>query len=143
MSFDLKIKNGDLAIGRDGDIDFVIDNEKMRQDIIKILLTKLRENKYHPYYGSSLGILEIGSVPDKQLIEDDLSSLTEESINILMRLQHKQSQSQYLTPGEVIVEVLGVSVARDESDPRGYNVSVSVITKKLTLVTESLTVRVM
>jgi phage baseplate assembly protein W len=143
MSFDLKIKNGDLSVGKDGDVGIVVGNEKMRQDIVKILLTKLKENKYHPYYGSSLGALEIGSVPDKQLIEDDLVSLTEEAVGVLMRLQFNQSKIQNLTPGEVIVEVLSVGVSRDKSDPRGYNVIVSVLTRQLTMLTESITVRIM
>ncbi len=143
MSLDLKIKNGDLAIGKDGDIGVVLDNEKMRQDILKILLTKLRENKYHPYYGSSLGALEIGGVPDREMVEDDLVRLTEESIGVLMRLQSQQSKVQHVSPGEFIVDILNVDVFRDHTDPRGYNVNVSVLTRKLTKVTESVTVKIL
>jgi len=143
MSFDLRIQNGDIKISRDGDLDVVLDNEKIRQDIIKILLTKLGENKYHTYYGSSLGALEIGGVPDAEIVEGDLLRMTEESMAVLMRLQSSQAGTQYITPGETIVDILNVDINRDVSDPRGYNVSVTVLTRKLTKVTESVTVRIL
>jgi phage baseplate assembly protein W len=143
MSFDLRIQNGDIKISRDGDLDVVLDNEKIRQDIIKILLTKLGENKYHTYYGSSLGALEIGGVPDREIVEGDLLRMTEESMAVLMRLQSNQAGIQYITPGETIVDILNVDIDRDVSDPRGYNVSVTVLTRKLTKVTESVTVRIL
>jgi len=143
MSFDLRIQNGDIKISRDGDLGVVLDNEKIRQDIIKILLTKLGENKYHAYYGSSLGALEIGGVPDVEIVEGDLLRMTEESMAVLMRLQSNQAGAQYITPGETIVDILNVDINRDVSDPRGYNVSVTVLTRKLTKVTESVTVRIL
>ncbi len=143
MSFDLKIKNGDIKISRDGDIDVVIDNEKIKQDIVKILLTKLGENKYHAYYGSSLGALEIGGVPDRELIEGDLSRMAEESISILMRLQSNQSKSQYISPAEAIIDILDVSVSRDASDPRSYSIGITVLTRKLTKISESVTVKIL
>ena len=143
MSFDLKIKNGDIKISRDGDVDVVIDNEKIRQDIVKILLTKLGENKYHAYYGSSLGALEIGGVPDRELIEGDLSRMAEESISILMRLQSNQSKTQYISPAEAIIDILDVSVSRDVSDPRAYSIGITVLTRKLTKISESVTVKIL
>ena len=143
MSFDLKIKNGDIVISRSGDIGVVLDNEKIRQDVVKILLTKLGENKYHAYYGSSLGALEIGGVPDREIVEGDLLRMTEESMAVLMRLQSSQAKSQYISPGEAIVDVLDVGISRDPSDPRSYSVSVTVLTRKLTRVTESVTVRIL
>ena len=143
MSFDLKIKNGDIKISRDGDVDVVIDNEKIRQDIVKILLTKLGENKYHAYYGSSLGALEIGGVPDRELIEGDLSRMAEESISILMRLQSNQSKTQYISPVEAIIDILDVSVSRDVSDPRAYSIGITVLTRKLTKISESVTVKIL
>ena len=45
MSFDLKITNGDLSIGSDGDISVVIGNQKIFQEIKKIVLTDVGENK--------------------------------------------------------------------------------------------------
>lgn len=142
MSFDIKITSGDIAIGRDGDLDTVYDNDKLRQDIIKILLTKLGENKFHSNYGSKIGALEIGFVADQELVELDLQSSVEDAIRYLMRAQQVQQRRQYLTPGEVIIGIKNVVVERDLLDPRMYNVYISVYTKKLTVITETIPVRI-
>lgn len=142
MSFDLKISNGDIILDPGGDVDIVTDNEKLRQDILKLLLTKLGSNKYHKYYGTALGALEVGGVMDKDFIEADIVSTIQEGLQVLMRLQAGQLKKQLITAGEVIASVLGVDVKRDLSDPRLYNVSVSVLTRRLTHLTESVSVKI-
>ncbi len=103
MSFDLKIENGDLVISQDGALLTVFDNAKLRQDIIKILLTALGENKYHPNYGSELGAITIGHVADQDLLELDLVSSVRDSISKLISLQKSQTRKQFITPGERII----------------------------------------
>jgi hypothetical protein len=142
MSFDLKIQNGDIKIGRDGTLDTVFDNAKLRQDIVKILLTKLGENKFHPTYGSEVGAINIGHIPDQELLELDLQSSVEDSIRKLMALQRGQARKQFVTPGEKIISLLDVSVARDTVDPRLYSIFISLQTGSLTAITESVTVRI-
>lgn len=142
MSFDLKIEGGDIRLEKDGSLSTVIDNSKLRQDIIKILLTKLGENKFHPTYGSEVGSLNIGHIPDQELLELDLQSSVEDSINKLIALQRAQSRKQFLTPGERIIALLGVSAQRDLADPRLYSIFITVQTGALTSVTESVTVRI-
>jgi len=142
MSFDLKIKNGDIAIGRAGDVDIVFDNEKLKQDVVKILLTGIGENKFHKYYGSALGSLDIGGIPDQTIVEQDMTISAEEAVRNLMRLQGAQGKKQFLTPGEQIIEILGVEAIRDQDDPRSYNVYVSLLTRKLTNITESVVVKI-
>ena len=141
MSFDLKIEKGDISIGNDGAIKLVIDNDKLRQDIIKILLTELGENKFHPEYGSEVGSIKIGHIADKTLLESDLTLCAETAIRKLINLQKNQSKYQYLTPGEVIVDIVDISVGRDELDPRMYNIFISILTQKLTTIVESVTIR--
>jgi hypothetical protein len=142
MSFDLKIEKGDIAIDRDGTIKTVFDNEKLRQDIIKILLTNLRENKFHPEYGGDLGVLQIGHVADADFLELDLSSSAETAVNKIIALQRSQSKRQFLTPGETIIQINDISVSRDTIDPRMYNIFISVLTQKLTTVIESVSIRI-
>lgn len=142
MSFDLKLSGGDLVINPDGSLELVTDNQKLRQDIIKILLTKLGENRYHPNYGSELGAITIGSVVDQEILELDLTSSVRDSLQKLMALQKAQSRKQFLTPGERLISILDVSVQRDNLDPRLYNVFISVQTGTLTALTESITVRI-
>ena len=85
MSFDLKITNGDLSIGSDGDISVVIGNQKIFQEIKKIVLTDVGENKFHPYYGSRAGSLSVGSIVDYDFISSELKRSVSESITNLFR----------------------------------------------------------
>lgn len=142
MSFDLKIVGGDIAISKSGNIEIVSNNEKLKQDIVKILLTKTGSNKYHPAYGSEIGILQIGHAADAELLELDLQSSAEEAIRKLISLQKKQSKRQFLSPAEVIVDIVEISVARDVNDPRAWNIFISVLTQKLTTLTESIQLRI-
>jgi len=141
MSFDLKIEGGDIKLSRDGAVDIVFDNNKLRQDIVKILLTALGENKYHPNYGSEVGSLSIGSIPDPELVESDLRSSVYEAIRKLISLQNSQAKRQFVTPGERIISVLNISVSRDVADPRLYSIFITVQTGAITTITENITVR--
>lgn len=142
MSFDLKIIGGDLSIGPTGDILLVYDNDKLKQDIIKILLTKPGDNKFHSYYGSNVGMLEIGYAADEDFLMMDLESSVEQALRTLMRLQQNQGRSQYLTPGEIIADIVSVSSERDFTDPRLYNIYISVLTQRLQPLDEVITVRI-
>lgn len=142
MSFDLKIVKGDIAISRDGTLDVVTGNAKLKQDIIKIMLTELGENKYHPSYGSATGSLQIGSVLDAEMMAIDLSSSAEQAVRKIMSMQRTQARRQFLSPSEVILDVVNVSVERDQVDPRLYNIFISVITEQLDNITENVTVRI-
>jgi hypothetical protein len=142
MSFDLKIEGGDIKIDADGTVSTVFDNYKLRQDIVKILLTKLGENKYHPTYGSEIGSIQIGNIPDLEFLETDLKASVENSIQKIIALQKGQSRSQFLTPGERLIGISKVSVERDTIDPRLYNIFIGVQTGALTTITESVTIRI-
>tara|TARA_A100001011_G_C14259991_1_gene821914 strand:+ start:868 stop:1299 length:432 start_codon:yes stop_codon:yes gene_type:complete len=141
MSFDLTLNKGDIKIDKTGEVSLVSSNSKLRQDIIKILLTETGDNKFHPDYGSQVGSLKIGSTSDARLVESDLNTSANKALRNLMSLQRAQSRRQQLSPGEVIVQVLDVSVTRDELDPRMYNIFVSVLTQALDEVKSNITVR--
>jgi phage baseplate assembly protein W len=140
MSFDLKIAKGDLQLNGDGTISLVSGNQKLRQDILKILLTTFGDNKYHVSYGSNLSQLEIGSA-DIVITENEIKSSVISSINTLMSMQRSQARYQTLYPSEVIVSVLDVQVGRDNLDPRMYNLRLSILTQQLTEVFDNITIR--
>lgn len=142
MSFDLKLQGGDLVIGSNGDLITISDNNKLRQDIVKILLTEVGENKYHPTYGSSVGSLRIGMIQDQNLLESDLRSSVEIALNKLISYQKEQGKKQYLTPGERLLSVENISVSKDDLDPRLWSINISVITGELTRLDESVSIRI-
>ncbi len=142
MSFDLALNMGDLKINNDGTINTVAGNSKLRQDILKILLTEIGDNKFHPKYGSHIGSLQIGSSADNKLIALDLEASARSALENLISLQRSQSRRQRLSSGEVILEIINVKVSRDTVDPRLYNIFVSVLTQELTEVRSSVTIRI-
>jgi phage baseplate assembly protein W len=142
MSFDLRLENGDLKINADGTLSTVTGNSKLRQDILKILLTDLGDNKFHPKYGSHVGKLQIGTHADEKIASLDIESSARAALRNLMSLQRSQSRRQALTPGEIIIDILNLEVTRDKVDPRLYNIFVSVLTQSLDRVESSVTVRI-
>lgn len=141
MSFDLQIKHGDLVIDQAGGLSTVSGNNKIRQDIVKILLTRIGDNRFHSRYGSDVGSLKIGNVADKQLIELDLKRSAEEAIRYLISLQKSQAARQMLSLSEVIVDIISLDIERDTADPRLYSIFVSVLTQKMDIIEESVTIR--
>ena len=142
MSFDLALHGGDIKIGASGSVEIVNGNAKLRQDILKILLTELGDNKFHPRYGSYIGALQIGHHADNKLVSLDLESSASTAVRNLMSLQRSQARRQGVGPGELIVDIVDISVIRDELDPRLYNIFVSVLTQELTEVRDHVTVRI-
>ena len=142
MSFDLAIKKGDISIASDGSMETVSGNLKLKQDIIKIILTDLGENKFHPNYGSQLGSFKVGFYADDRLMSMDIESSVKKALDNLISMQRSQARTQALSPAEIIVDVLNVSTSRDENDPRMYNVFISVLTQELTEIREFLSVRI-
>ena len=142
MSFDLGIKGGDIYFSPSGSPNLVSKNSKLRQDMLKIILTEVGENKFHRGYGSAIGKLSIGTAAGKDLVELDLKSSVENAIRKLMSLQKAQSRRQYLSPGEIIVSIVNIDAGRDNLDPRMYNVFVSVLTGELTEIRELVTVKI-
>ena len=141
MSYDLKIINGDLSITNSGSIDTVNQTNKIMQDIKKLLLTDLGDNKYHPNYGSPLGAGSIGDYQDDSFLKINIKNSIEKSINRLVSLQRNQMKFQYVSPSETIMYIKKIDVFRDMADPRMWSVFISVVTQDLSEVSQSITIR--
>jgi hypothetical protein len=142
MSFDLRIEANDLKINPDGTIQTVRDNEKLIQDIVKALLTTLGSNRFHNWYGSVLAASMIGQVLDSSLAEIEAERAISNTLSNIIALQKAQAQIQYVSAGETIASIRDISVVRDETDPRQYQITVAVLTKKLTIVEETFSLTV-
>jgi len=137
MSFDLELIDSDLNIKADGSIRTVDKTNKLRQDIIKIILTPLGSVKFHPWYGSGINDGLIGElVPDNMLFQDINTSILQ-SLSKLQTLQRSQATSQRVSLSEMIASVRDILVQRNQSDPRQVNVIVYVISKDFNAVEES------
>lgn len=142
MSFDLKIVGNDLAINPDGSAQTVRDNEKLKQDILKAILTARGSNRFHQWYGSTISERTIGQVLEGSHLEAEATTAIQETLSTLMALQTAQARIQYVSPGETIAAVKDVRVARDSTDPRQWSITVEILTRQLTTVEETFFLRV-
>lgn len=140
MSFDLQIINDDLSILPDGKIRTVTDTPKLRQDVLKIIVTALGSNRFHPWYGSSVGSDTIGQNLPPSVVETEIVAAITQSISRLKALQASQVSSQSTSLSELIAELGPVRAERNPIDPRQVNVIVTVLTKQLTKIEEIFTI---
>lgn len=139
MSYDLKIKNGDILF-ENGDVKKVVDTDKLIQDILKICLTDVGSNPINPWYGSYLSRSVIGNPEDSGLLVQLAKSQLSSALENLKKLQSLQVNAfQKVSPSEHISSILDVSVVRNAVDPRLYDIRISVLTKSLTPVTTGFT----
>lgn len=142
MSFDLKIDNNDLRINPDGSLQTVRDNQKLIQDIVKAFFTQIGDNKFFPWYGNSLSLNIVGQIIDSNLVESEAERSIQNTLSQLISLQNSQSRTQYVSAGETIAAVKNISVIQSSFDPRQYNITVLVITRKLNVIEETFTLTV-
>lgn len=141
MSYDLKLTNNDLNINSDGGLQTVFDNNKLLQDILKAILTTKGSNRFFRWYGSSISSRVIGQNLDFSQIEVEIQSSIQETLSNIISLQNAQGKEQYVSAGETIASVRGISVLRNPSDPRLFEITISVLTRKLTIVEETFSLR--
>lgn len=140
MSFDFHLIDSDIKIKSDGTIRTVSNIDKLKQDLIKIILTPIGSVSLHSWYGSAIDESIIGQpLPDNMIFEEIQSSI-EQSIERLKKLQIAQASGQSVSTSEMIGIIEGVLVQRSIYDMRQINVIISVFSKDLTKVEESFTV---
>lgn len=140
MSFDLDLTNNDLGIKADGSIRIVEKVNKLKQDIVKILLTPIGTMRFHPWYGSQITNDVVGNAIPDNILFHDLSTAVQESLSRLQTLQRAQSTTQRVTMSELLGSVKDVMIQRNIRDPRQVNVIILVISKDFNAVEESFTI---
>lgn len=140
MSFDLKLTNGNFDLDRTGTPALVRNEQKLQQDLLKIILTPIGSNKRYPWYGSTVNSSLIGRLLDPKLFDAEAQSVLEFAINNLIKLQKDQERSgQFLTPSEAISQIVEIIVEKSRFDGRQYNIAITVSTRRSNIITESFT----
>lgn len=103
----------------------LIENENLLyQAALKILLTQIQSNPYHPAYGSNIasriGTKAIGATAT--LITEDV----QRALSTLQGLQQQQAQFQTVSPKERLYSVASVRVTPSPNDPTVFSVDVVV-----------------
>lgn len=139
MSFDFALIDNDIKLLPDGQVRTVTDTPKLRQDIIKIILTPLGSNRFHQWYGCTVSADIIGkNITNEMLIMDIQSSITQ-SLERLKRLQLQQQTTQSVTLAELIHTIGNIGAYREIQDPRQIKIEVIVYTRRLTKIDEVFT----
>jgi hypothetical protein len=137
MSFDLTLVNGSFNFSADGSLQRIFNEEKLKQDIVKILLTTQGSVMLNPWYGSPLSERVIGKNMPFNILETEVADAVNFCLNNIIKLQALQlKDGQYLTPNEQLSQILNVKVQRSLYDTRQYNIVIDVGTKKGSVIHE-------
>lgn len=129
MSFDLRIKSGDLVIEK-SDLGTITGTDKLTQDLLKIALTPVGGNSLQPWYGSFISRTLIGSVLPTDLVFSMAKSQLQKSVENLKDLQNLQvSSGQKVSPNEQISYIRDINILRNSIDPRVLQVFINVISR--------------
>lgn len=140
MSYDLKIKNGDLSLVN-GQPQTVIDSEKLIQSILKVCLTETGALPFHPWYGSFLSRTLIGSPQHSGILVQIAKSQLNTALENLKNLQDAQTRSfQRVSADEQISAIMEISVVQNQIDPRLFDVRIGVLSKGLKPITTAFSV---
>lgn len=140
MSFDLKIVNGDLVI-QNGQLKTVVDSEKLIQDILKICLTDAGSNPLNPAYGSFLSRSIVGNPSHTSVIVQIAKSQLNTCLTNLQSLQQIQIKSfQRVSADEQLAAITGISITRNDKDPRLFSIQIRGMTKGFKPITTAFTV---
>ena len=140
MSFDLKIKNGDLVLNN-GDLQTVTGSEKLIQDILKICLTTAGANPLYAWYGSFISRTIIGNPDGNAVLVSIAKSQLSNALDNLKNLQDLQIKSfQRVSADEQISAISDIAIIRNKTDPRFFEVRIKALTKGFRSVNASFTV---
>jgi phage baseplate assembly protein W len=132
MSFDLKIRQGDIAIGSDGDLEKVENTAKLIQDVLKILMTPLGSNPFHSWYGSLISSSIVGNPFEDEFLVKIADSQIRSALETIQNLQRAQmASSQKVTANELLAAVKDVKVVRNPVDPRFFSIFITILSKGL------------
>lgn len=132
MSYDLKIKSGDIVIDQSGDLQKVEHTDKLVQDCLKILVTPVGGNPFFTWYGSLISKLLVGTAEDETFIRTISDDQIRRALTNLQELQRKQQDSnQKISAAELLAAIQTVSVKRNKLDPTMYTVFARVLSKDL------------
>lgn len=135
MSFDIHLNNGDIQLDAAGNLIKVENTDKLVQDVMKILYTTQGSDPFNPFYGSILTEENIGIAMLPSILEAKAREAIYNSLETLRQNQAQQELYQELTSAEKLVGVADLIVEQDKTEPRQYNVILTVLTEEMTPIT--------
>jgi phage baseplate assembly protein W len=113
MSIDFQMVNKDMVLSGNGQFEIVEGKDKLSQDLQKIFLTDLGENKFNFYYGTNLRSL-VGLTAAEPLGDSLMASQVGETVDYYRRLQGLQKLDQDVTDEELINKIDSLQIQKLE-----------------------------
>lgn len=142
MSFDIRVIEGDISLGAGGDVDRVMNSDKLAQDVIKVLNTPIGSSPLNLNYGSTLTIEQVGEpIINPGAVVARTTAAIQQALEQLIAMQDQQRSFQRITDAETIVDFESPLVEQDSVEPRQFNIVVNAISRDLTPITIALVIR--
>ena len=119
---DIKLNNGDLYI-INGKLVTVEKTEKLHQQLLKIILTSLK-NYLHPLYGSE--VMNILGKPYTTL-EASVKATIRNAMDYFIILQKKNILLDRYEMSEILYKILYMYIEQFSGDPRGCRLQISAL----------------
>jgi phage baseplate assembly protein W len=121
----------DFEFDPTGNFITVENEEKLVQDVRKLISTVKGSNTEHVWYGSNLENL-IGYTLLPDFVKAQISTEIQNALRDLKEMQVKQSEYQEVTTREFINSIRNLNVIQDTSDPTYWKVETEIITQART-----------
>jgi phage baseplate assembly protein W len=138
----LRIEN-DYRYTLDGQLETVVEEEKLIQEVKKIVTTLVTSNPFHTWYGTSIPALIGGKISNAGFIRTKLMNEITVALTQYASLQRQQARLQEgkVTPGERFSKLLQVQVDQDVTEPTAFNITIAFTNQKRETLVNQMTIR--
>ena len=113
MSFGIALVDKDMVFNGDGKVKIVENENKLLQDLDKIIRTQQGTSYLHPTYGSTIYDI-IGKKITASLMTSLFSKNLSFALQYFFQVQQNQRVLQYVTPKEIMMNVDSVVIKKME-----------------------------
>lgn len=139
----LRVEN-DYRYTLDGQLETVEDEEKLMQEVKKIITTLITSNPFHTWYGTSIPSLIGSKLSNAGFIRTKVTNEINQALTRYSSIQKQQAQARpgSVTPGERFARLLQVSVEQDPTEPTAFNISLAFSNQKRETMTTSMAIKI-
>lgn len=134
----------DYRFDSNGALELVRNEQKLAQDVRKIVLTEIGSNRFHTWYGTSIPALIGGKISNAALIRSKMQSDIRTALTRYADTQRLQDRALPGTvdPRERFGTLLRLDVQQDVVEPTAYNIQIAFTTRSRDIITVDTTVSV-
>lgn len=131
----------DYRYNNNGALVTVVNEQKLVQDLRKLILTSIGSNPFHRWYGTSVPNLIGAKITNSSFIRSKMESDIRQALNRYVDTQTKQIRAltgipnSSVDPREKFGQLLKLTVQQDAIEPTSYNVNITFTNRSNELLT--------